>query len=84
MSADWERYATPHDTRRRARRPEDNGVLALPVAGLLAIPLDVTHTPDLEQQNRAHTDVTGVGTDQEIRIRLLNLCRVEIRLDDPF
>ena len=64
MSTDWDRYSTPEETRRRARRPGDNAVVAMNVGQVRAIPEQrVQHSPvfghpDLTD-NRAHTDVHG-------------------------
>ena len=83
MSTDWCKYSTPEMTRARARIPSDNGVLSLPVGEVRGIPgLSVIHTPDIENGNRAHTDVKGITCERktEIRVHLLRLHRVEIPL----
>jgi hypothetical protein len=63
-SSDWAKYATPDETRQRARRPEMNAVVALNVGRVRTIPEQrVIHSPvqfDPElPDNRAHTDVAG-------------------------
>ena len=83
MSVEWERYSTPHETRQRASEPMDNAVVRLPVIGIRDItPLDVKHTP--KATNRAHSDVLSMpdgGEDlTEIRISLLDICKVVISL----
>ena len=83
MSTDWCKYSTPETTRSRARKPSDNGVLSLPVGGVRSISgLSVMHTPDIEINNRAHTDVKGIVCERktEIRVHLLRLHQVEIPL----
>ena len=70
MSTDWEKYATPSDTKDRGRVPADNGVVSLPVGGARSIPQGVEHTPNAE--NRAHADVLGEKT-PEVRIKLRRL-----------
>src|SRR5215217_7602862 len=58
MSTDWNKFSTPHRTRNRVKsgRPEDNGVISLPVARVRLIHLQVvSHAP--ETDNWAHTDV---------------------------
>ena len=73
MSTDWSRYSTPESTLRRARKPEDNGVVEMLVGHVRAIPnLLVEHTP--LPDNRAHTDVFG-QKDVEVRVLLQRACR---------
>ncbi|HKG24248.1 MAG TPA: hypothetical protein VKB09_01305 [Thermomicrobiales bacterium] len=46
MSTDWAKYATPNETRQRAKRPEMNAVIALNVGQVRAIPEQrVVHSP---------------------------------------
>jgi hypothetical protein len=85
MSTDWDKYATPAETQSRARKPEDNAVLKLPVSGIRAIKnLEIKHTPDSQSQppNRAHSDVLGIpdsGEGQtEARASLLDIASVVI------
>lgn len=90
MSTDWDRYSTPEETRRRARRPGDNAVIAMNVGAVRAIPAQrVRHSPifgapDLAD-NRAHTDVHGSKErDPETRIRFLHVAAIVLPLDaDP-
>lgn len=64
MSTDWSKYATPEETKRQARVPEQNGVIEMVVGDVREIPEQVVQhapvqdMPDL-QDNRAHTDVKG-------------------------
>ena len=69
MSTDWSKYASPEETRERAPKPEENGVVALHVGKVRSVPLDVTHSPDKKNNNRAHTDVIGEKT-TEARVKL--------------
>jgi hypothetical protein len=82
MSTDWEKYSTPEETQKRAKKspPEDNGVLRLNVGGVREIkPLSVEHSPDPE--NRAHTEVLGnKKKDPEIRLKLQRLAQWVIRI----
>ncbi len=85
MSADWDKYSTPEETRSRARNPIDNSVLRLPVAGIRAIKnLEIKHTPDSQSEppNRAHSEVFGIpnsGEEQtEARASLLDIASVVI------
>ena len=83
MSTDWEKYATPRDTRRRARQPEFNAVVSLHVGSVRQLPeQQVEHTPDVERDNRAHTDVYG-KKDEEVRIKLRRIAEIVIGFDAP-
>ena len=69
MSTDWQKYATPAETRARAKVPADNGVIAMVAGDIANIDgLSVRHRPDIVRQNRAHTGVIG---DKSPRVRLL-------------
>ena len=61
MSTDWEKYSTPAETRARGRKPSNEyGVVALIAERIRSVSgLAVAHTP--EDDNRAHTDVSGIG-----------------------
>lgn len=73
MSTDWAKYSTPEESRNRANRPEDNGVVEMRVGDVRAIPgLTVEHTPI--PLNRSHTDVFGPKT-TETRVLLGRICR---------
>lgn len=82
MSTDWNRYATAEGCRSRARKPADNGVIALVVGHVREIPNQrVAHTPiqgrsDIPD-NRAHTDVYGPKEDDpEIQALFARRCRL--------
>ncbi|HVA18425.1 MAG TPA: hypothetical protein VMV59_12005 [Candidatus Dormibacteraeota bacterium] len=81
MSVDWEKYSTPEETKNRAKQPADNAVVKLSAAGIRAIqPLRVEHTPDYPE-NRSHSDVFDMPTDEslvEVRVRLLRITDVVI------
>ena len=72
MSVDWELYSTPELTRQRARKPEENGVRAAVVGGILDIEgLSIEHQPiqpgtvdehGRDISNRAHCGVLGEKT----------------------
>ena len=83
MSVDWSKYASPDDTRSRARKPLDNAILAL-VAGEVRSKtgLGVNHTPLPE--NRAHSDVILPQDDEDLteaRIKLGRIATLAIPLD---
>ena len=88
MSTDWSKYATPEETRTRARRPELNAVIELVVGEVRAIPQQVVrHAPIQDHpvlpDNRAHTDVAGpkaIG-DLEIQDNYARICRLVIPSD---
>lgn len=79
MSTNWSKYATPEKTRdevsKWGKKPANYSVLALVAGEVRAIDgLEVEHTPDVENDNRAHTDVRGTGGDppsgDEVRLRV--------------
>lgn len=88
MSVDWEKYATPEETRERTNGdPLASAVIRLPVVGIRDInQLDIKHTPDHtpELPNRAHSDVLGIpdgGVElTETRASLLDISKVVIAL----
>lgn len=80
MSADWERYATPEETRARAKNPEFNKVISLVAGDIRAVPGQlVEHRPLAE--NRAHSEIVGDKKAPGIRLRLLRLARWEATAD---
>lgn len=82
MSVDWGKYSTAEETRARAKDPERNSVLRIPVSGIRQVkPLDVIHSPDHERANRAHCDVPlpASGEDlTEVRRLLLGITQIAI------
>ena len=70
MSTEWEKYTTPMETRNRAKRPQDNGVIQMLCGDVKNIAeLAIAHTPDIEQRIRAHADVIGPKS-TEVRLKL--------------
>ncbi len=87
MSTDWCKYSKPKDTRARGSKgPIDQAVIALNVGAVRAIPgQEVKHTPDVKNNNQAHTDVFGPKNEKE-RIFLARIATQEgwmIKVDDP-
>lgn len=88
MSTDWDRYATPQETRERARRPHDNAVVALHAGQVRTIPdQEIRHSPVHNHpelpDNRAHTDVYGPKEqDPEVRRRFQRIARFVLPLAD--
>ena len=83
MSTDWQKYANPQGTRQRAKQPGDNAVVKLHVGSVRQLPgQEVEHTPDVEQHNRAHTDVVG-AKDEEVRMKLRRIAEIVVRFDAP-
>lgn len=69
MSVDWEKYSTAQDTRKRARDPAANYVIVLIAGEVRNVPEQkVVHEPDVETNNRAHTNIFGVK-DEEARVK---------------
>jgi hypothetical protein len=78
MSADWQKYSTPEETRARARKPHENGVIAMVAGGVRSCGLLVEHDPI--PVNRAHTEVIGIKT-TEVRFKLFRLARWVLPLE---
>ncbi len=85
MSADWSKYAIPHDSQKRdVNNPEDYGVVNLAVRDIRkrdkTIKLTIKHTPDPKTKtyegNQAHTDVIGILDYGAIRRRTPNKAQV--------
>ena len=80
MSVDRDKYSSPEESLQRARKPQNNAIIRLPVIEIRDIDgLTVQHTP--KSENRAHTDVFGLPEGErltEVRLLLLNLARVVI------
>ena len=83
ISADWERYSIPRETRLRARNPSQSGIIELIAGEVRSIEsLEVEHEPLLS--NRAHSGIHGLskagslpGEESKTKRRLLlfNLLR---------
>lgn len=72
MSTDWEKYATPEETRARGRNPLQQAVvefLAGEVRNLSG--QTVEHKPD--DDNRAHTEVVG-EKNEKVRLKFTRIC----------
>lgn len=83
MSTDWQKYATPQQTRRRAKQPGHNAVVTLHVGSVRQLPeQQVEHTPNVAEDNRAHTDVYG-KKDEEVRMKLRRIGQIVIGFDTP-
>jgi hypothetical protein len=79
MSVDWNRYSTPEETRGRATQPPENyGVAEFQAGAARTAGLAVTHSPDRETNNRAHTDVTGDLKATEVRLKMRRALRWRI------
>ncbi len=72
MSTDWNKYATASESQSRAKKPEKNGILKLNVGSVRSIPQTVTHSPDLELNNRSHTSVIG-DKSTKVRYKLMEI-----------
>jgi hypothetical protein len=76
MSTNWCKYSNASHTQRAAKNPSDNGVVQMRVLDIRIIEgLVVEHTPDLSNNNRAHTDVYGDKHDEEVRVKLRRACK---------
>ena len=76
MSTDWRKYSTAEETMGRARDRTANILIELLTGAVRKIPnQSVAHTPDIENNNRAHTDVFGEKKPVEIRERFMQIYR---------
>ena len=85
MSVNWQKYCTAVQTRRLAKNPADNGVLAFDSAGAIRSirGLTVEHTPDRERMVRSHAEVLGDVTSAAVRVALKKISSWAIHLPDP-
>ena len=78
MSTNWAKYSTPESTQEQAKIPSDNAVISFVVGEVRLIPSQsVVHTPDIERDNQAHTDVIG-EKDTEVRLKLKRIANIGI------
>ena len=75
MSTDWSKYSTPEESRARSPLPSTTGIARLAVGAVRGLNLTVTHAP--RSWDEAHTNVTGIGEDAEVRLKLADLARME-------
>jgi len=88
MSTDWNKYATPEESRNRAKVPSDNGIVSFLVERInnAPYPLNVKHDPVLSEpfSNKAHTIVYDVPprkkNDIGLRMKLRDICNWEIHI----
>lgn len=82
MSTEWNKYATPLDTKNRASHfrqdPAQFAVVSLPALGIRSLDGQrIAHTP--RSFNCAHTDVFG-PKDEEIRLAFVRMSRLVAEL----
>ena len=82
MSADWNKYSTATQSRARAKKAEDNGIVELNVGSLKLLPQDVIHIPSLGSNNRSHSNIKGIK-DEEMRLKIRAICKKVIIPSDP-
>lgn len=77
LSVDWSEYSTPDESLSRAKVPEKNGIISMPISGIRAspLPLTVLHKPD--KINYSHSEILGIPprkpSDMGIRVKLMDL-----------
>ncbi|SCX18957.1 hypothetical protein [Flavobacterium saliperosum] len=82
LSVDWSKYSTPQQSLERAKVPESNGVISMPIKGIRAnpLPLSVLHVP--EETNYSHSEIFGIPprkpSDMGVRVKLMDLSIWEI------
>jgi hypothetical protein len=80
MSTDWSKYSTCHESRNRARKPENNGIISFIVGDIRRspTPLSVLHRPTLNQAHSIVCEVIADINNPEIRIKLRRICKWEL------
>lgn len=72
MSCDWEQYSTAEETRKRAKKPSETGVISMIAGEIGAVPNQrLEHEPIPE--NRSHSEVFGEKT-PEVRLKFKRIC----------
>ncbi|MFY7667088.1 hypothetical protein [Flavobacterium sp.] len=86
LSVDWSEYSTPLESLKRARIPENNGVISMSVSAIRSnpLPLAVIHRP--EPTNYSHSEIFGIPprkpSDMGVRVKLMDLSTWEINCDE--
>jgi hypothetical protein len=92
LSADWQKYSSATDTRKRAKRnpPQNYAVLNIPVGKVRAIErasqewLNVKHDPLDDNQAHSGINVPDEGADlTRVRLALMRIASVAISLESP-
>lgn len=81
MSCDWDKYASPEETRARKGNPDNQAVVSLAVGEVRRL-ADQSVVHDPLEDNRAHSEVLG-EKDDELRIKLARLARWVIEINQP-
>ena len=80
MSTDWHKYSSAKESLQRARKPEENGIIEMVAGDIRRIPSqEVEHTPDIDSNNRAHSDVVG-EKDTEARLKFRRISKWAFRV----
>lgn len=82
MSTNWEKYCSSVEARLKAKVPCDNAIIAIEAVSARRVAMIVKHTPDIQRQDRSHTDVIGEKSN-EVRMALLDSVIWCIQLEDP-
>lgn len=86
LSSEWDRYATPEETRNRVthdclknRSPNNYGVISICIAALFGKKIDCEHFP--YNYNRSHSHILGDKKSGSPKLRLIlrDLCEWEIK-----
>lgn len=90
MSVDWGKYSTAQQTRDRAKKPDDNGVVSFICKHVrdTPFPLQVRHAPTLNEniRNQAHSVIFNVPLSPNdiglgYRLKLRDICKWEIKIN---
>jgi len=87
LSVDWQRYSSPEETKQRAKKPDENAVIVIPVGGIREVkPLRLEHTP-IYPLNRAHSEVFDLPEREQLaeaRVKLLRVAEIVIPLPPTY
>lgn len=82
LSVDWSEYSTAQESLKRAKVPESNGIISMPVIGIRSSPLPLTVVHKPEETNYSHSEIFGIPprkpSDLGIRVKLMDLSKWEI------
>ncbi|WP_299124174.1 hypothetical protein [uncultured Tenacibaculum sp.] len=86
LSVDWSEHSTPEQTLERARIPQRNGVISIPILGIRSTPLPLTVLHKPVEGNYSHSEIFGIPprkpSDMGVRVKLMDLCKWEIHSEE--
>ena len=77
MSTDWQKYSTVTESLTRARVATKNNIVSFIAGKVRQDGLIVDHAPI--DENRAHTNIKGIDSDEQRRLKLLSVYNWELK-----